>query len=209
MKMYGYSFQREEDLMHYGLKGMHWGTRRWQNEDGTFNAAGKERYFGKGSGENYHPIKGGSSNTKSRTGEISKSSKGMSDQTKAKLKTAAKIGAAVAGTALVAYGGYKLNQLANNQLTREYMSEGMKHLDFSKDFERHASENRQRSYIKTIKGDMEGGKVYGRYAKKDQATANKLRETADYYINRANEGKYSTSEKVDALKRLARSQISR
>lgn len=36
-------------LCHYGLKGMKWGQRRWQNEDGTFNAAGKARYFGKSS----------------------------------------------------------------------------------------------------------------------------------------------------------------
>lgn len=33
-------------LCHYGLKGMKWGQRRWQNVDGTFNAAGKARYFG-------------------------------------------------------------------------------------------------------------------------------------------------------------------
>lgn len=30
--------------MHAGTKGMKWGVRRWQNEDGTFTAAGKERY---------------------------------------------------------------------------------------------------------------------------------------------------------------------
>lgn len=36
-----------DELYHHGIKGQKWGTRRWQNEDGTFNAAGKERYFGK------------------------------------------------------------------------------------------------------------------------------------------------------------------
>lgn len=35
------------ELYHEGIKGMEWGRRRWQNEDGTFNEAGKERYFGK------------------------------------------------------------------------------------------------------------------------------------------------------------------
>ena len=39
-------------LCHYGLKGMKWGQRRWQNADGTFNAAGKARYFGKSAGGN-------------------------------------------------------------------------------------------------------------------------------------------------------------
>lgn len=35
-----------EVLMHYGTKGQKWGVRKWQNADGTFNEAGKERYFG-------------------------------------------------------------------------------------------------------------------------------------------------------------------
>jgi len=33
-------------LSHYGILGQKWGQRRWQNADGTFNEAGKERYFG-------------------------------------------------------------------------------------------------------------------------------------------------------------------
>ena len=44
-------------LKHYGLKGMKWGERRWQNYDGTFNEAGKERYFKDGTGENYKKLK--------------------------------------------------------------------------------------------------------------------------------------------------------
>lgn len=32
-------------LQHYGVKGMKWGVRRYQNEDGTLTAAGKERYY--------------------------------------------------------------------------------------------------------------------------------------------------------------------
>lgn len=58
MEMYGYSFQREEDLMHHGIKGMKWGVRRWQNSDGSFNEAGKKRYFSEGSGENYRSVGG-------------------------------------------------------------------------------------------------------------------------------------------------------
>lgn len=33
------------ELYHYGIKGQKWGVRRWQNEDGTFNEAGKKRYY--------------------------------------------------------------------------------------------------------------------------------------------------------------------
>ena len=32
------------ELWHYGIKGMHWGDRRYQNEDGSLTPAGKERY---------------------------------------------------------------------------------------------------------------------------------------------------------------------
>ena len=39
-----------DNLKHYGIAGQKWGTRRWQNADGTFNEAGKERYFGSSNG---------------------------------------------------------------------------------------------------------------------------------------------------------------
>ena len=31
-------------LAHHGIKGMKWGVRRYQNEDGTLTAAGKKRH---------------------------------------------------------------------------------------------------------------------------------------------------------------------
>lgn len=34
----------EEMLEHHGIKGMRWGVRRYQNEDGSLTPAGKERY---------------------------------------------------------------------------------------------------------------------------------------------------------------------
>lgn len=34
----------EEYLMHHGIKGQKWGIRRYQNEDGSLTAAGKQRY---------------------------------------------------------------------------------------------------------------------------------------------------------------------
>lgn len=34
----------EDFLVHYGVKGQKWGTRQWQNADGTYTEAGKHHY---------------------------------------------------------------------------------------------------------------------------------------------------------------------
>lgn len=36
------------DLQHWGIKGMRWGVRRYQNRDGSLTAAGKRRIAAKG-----------------------------------------------------------------------------------------------------------------------------------------------------------------
>lgn len=84
---YGY------ELYHHGIKGQKWGVRRFQKKDGTLTAKGKERY------------RQDDSTTDEQAEKNRK--KGLTD----KQKKAIKIGAAVVGTALVAYGGYKLSQL--------------------------------------------------------------------------------------------------
>lgn len=83
------------ELYHYGILGMKWGVRRFQNPDGTLTRAGKRRY-----------TEPGKNNTHVNAEPEINSKKGLSD----KQKRALKIGATVAVAALAAYGGYKLYQ---------------------------------------------------------------------------------------------------
>lgn len=85
-------------IKHHGIRGQRWGIRRFQNKDGSLTKAGEKRYYEGTSLKNSKPS----------TGEKgSREKKGLSD----KQKKALKIGATVVGTALAAYGGYKLYQI--------------------------------------------------------------------------------------------------
>jgi len=95
---YGSISSSEHSLYHHGIKGQKWGVRRFQNLDRSLTPAGKERY-GRGNSENDSGKKKGVSIN--------------SDTAKKVAKTAL----AVAGTAAVAYGGYKL---ANSDMAKEF-----------------------------------------------------------------------------------------
>lgn len=79
-------------ISHSGIKGMHWGVRRFQNEDGSLTAAGRARY---GDGGAPNGSSGGTGGSSSR---------------KAKVKKALKIAAGVAVAAGAAYGAYRLSK---------------------------------------------------------------------------------------------------
>lgn len=83
-------------LAHFGILGMKWGVRRYQNEDGSLTPAGKDRY---GDGDDL------STNKSKEDNSISKQKASGN-----RAKTLAKIGAGVALTGLAAYGVYKLQK---------------------------------------------------------------------------------------------------
>lgn len=91
-----YIIIHDGELYHHGIKGMHWGVRRFQNADGSLKPAGRKRY-----------TEGGTSSAKSSNG----GKKQLTDEERAarnaKIKsTAKKVAIGVGVTALVAAGTY-------------------------------------------------------------------------------------------------------
>lgn len=237
MELYGYSFLREEDLMHFGIKGQKWGVRRFQNEDRTWTAAGKERYgdgssdvktarqaykqakrdYNKSFNDAYrhnHPFsfnKKKREESNARWEEAGKKAEALrkakneyKDVKKAskadngsKLKTAAKIGATVAGTALAAYGAYKMNQALNGEIGRHYKELGNqwyekagKALVRAEGYANGGYHNSNTSSIRNTSGGFE------------RAMAKESFARAKEYATKSRQGSYSTREKIDAVKRM-------
>lgn len=76
-----------DSLMHYGVKGMHWGIRRYQNPDGSYTSQGKKRY-----------------NTNKTGAKIRKVEN---------VEKAIGVGAGLVAGSMLVYGGIKLNKMAN------------------------------------------------------------------------------------------------
>lgn len=103
-------------LCHYGLKGMKWGTRRWQFDDGRFNDAGKARYFGQNSShrpDSVRKLQGDPPKSNRSSAPVSNGGGRSFDKEKAKkIAKGVAIGTAVVGgTVLAVYGAKKINDL--------------------------------------------------------------------------------------------------
>ena len=106
-------------LQHHGILGQKWGVRRFESKNGHLTPAGKARY-------DDGPV---SKKTQANTPKASSSS---GEQSKKKLDKKKLIGAGmvIAGTALAAYGGYKMYQInQQNKATKEAINNATKALN--------------------------------------------------------------------------------
>ena len=89
MNEYSWNLDQSPSIAHFGILGMRWGVRRYQNADGTYTSAGKDRYF---DGHDYVKQKGGSAKSSGGSGSSIKSSKSSKEtkQSDAYLKDVAK-----------------------------------------------------------------------------------------------------------------------
>lgn len=108
-----------DTLYHHGVKGQKWGVRNYQNEDGSYKPGAKGRYDPEPVGHRIvrstvskvktkvDTVKSKIDNSKNKVNDAK--NKVVQTLKDPKVQKAIKIGAAVAATALVAYGAYKLN----------------------------------------------------------------------------------------------------
>lgn len=147
----------DNELFHYGVKGMKWGHRKkYYNDDGSLNKLGQARRNYKTAKKEYHksfdkaynksiaaysPVKKHRQANETRwedaanKAEASRNAKAEYKQAKKeykeshpmspRTKTALKIGAAAAGTALVVYGAYKAKNAIHYKAYSKSVDEGM------------------------------------------------------------------------------------
>lgn len=162
-----YYLTKSDELYHYGVKGQQWGRRQYQNTDGSLTELGRQHYgYGparslRGTGyralskvyglnERFYDRTGNKTMAsmnrsakndmlkKANAADQEKAKNRNSEEHKARVKKAIKIGAAVAGTALVAYGAYKVSKylkqrnVANSINTGKNLMAQEKYLKFKR-----------------------------------------------------------------------------
>lgn len=214
----------ENELYHFGVKGMKWGVRR--NRSSFAPTSGPKRlpgtYASDGNGwtakakrlpgtivkkdgyDKSRTPKGVASLTSQKSGKSKQKAAANTPEAQArkeKLKKAAKVGAAVAGTALAAYGVYKVNKFLNSEVQKKYAAETKRYLKIADGQEKLAKQ------ASTWASESRSKASYNAFQKSTfnhDIIAAKARDTAYKYWDKADQTSYSTREKYDMAKDLAK-----
>lgn len=143
----------DQDLYHYGIKGMKWGIRRYQNKDGTLTSKGKKRYE--------------KSNDNSNDEDEIKNNKSRKILTKRNIA----IGATAVGASLAVMGAMYVYKKSNPTIHVKYMKFGeiidINNLS-SKDIVVKKGTKFHRVSSKSVEDYAEDGKrIYTSYLKSD------------------------------------------
>lgn len=148
------------ELYHHGIKKQRWGHRRFQNEDGTYTEAGKERYFGSRSEK-----KAAKKELKSAYKQLTRSILANEVATKAALSTFNKEDHDKA-----------YNMVSNGQL---YVKASFKKNFNDQSIDVYLGKQKQ----PTIKVKLDNGKKFT-YDFMDKEAATRFNDFVDYYNNR-------------------------
>lgn len=143
----------DQELYHYGVKGMKWGIRRYQNKDGTLTSKGKKRYE--------------KSNDNSNNEDEIKNNKSRKILTKRNIA----IGATAVGASLAVMGAMYVYKKSNPTIHVKYMNFGeiidINNLS-SKDIVVKKGTKFHRVSSKSVEDYAEDGKrIYTSYLKSD------------------------------------------
>lgn len=148
-----WTYVHTDELYHHGIKGMKWGRRRWQTKDGSLTPAGVKRYSD-GDSDSYSKMRATKKQAKTDHKAAKKQEKTnrTPEEKAARRKKAIKVGAAVVGTALAAYGTYKLAQYAQNKRNAAAMQKAQDYVNkniYRKIGERTFTDGTRRMYFES------------------------------------------------------------
>ena len=174
------TWEENQYLIHYGIKGQKKGHRRFQNEDGSLTPEGKERY-GIGDGERRQK----SSAEDHESGKRQKKEL-TPEERAARKKKVKKILAIAAGVTLAAAAGYmayKVGDQWTKNLQEEYQNQARSREYSARSMKWHAHENKRNNIMEaynlrsTIR---KGGKHYEGRARDVSEYGSRVKDALDY-----------------------------